>query len=138
MTAHSISSSVGEAIVSGAESVPVVLSVSRPAVVVVVKAFPGVLAGPKEDLLLHKALLDLVKGILKLLKVVPNLPVDLPTVHESNKLRFHPCVEVKFDFGLVVAVHSYVVELRVLLAQAFVVSFNFSASGVPLSGEVKA
>jgi len=126
------------ALVVGTPCVAIVLAYSAPSVVFVVEPLPGVLAVAEEHLFAHVAVLDLVELGCKFIEVVADLPVDLATVYEYDELWLNPGIEVKLDFGLGVAVHADVAEVRELAAQAFVVFLDSVASRVPFGSEVQA
>ena len=96
------------------------------------------LAVAEESLFAHVAVLNVVELLRQLLKVVPDLAVDLTTVYQHDELRFNARIEVQLDFRLRVAVDSDVVKVGVLSAQTFIVWLNFVTSRVPLGCEVQA
>ena len=113
------------------------LSVPAPSIVLIVKALPCFLAVSKESHFLSVVQIDLVKHGRQLVKVETHLSVNLASVYQHDELRFHSGIEVQFDFGVLVAVHSNMVKLRVLSASAFVVGLNFGTHWVPPCCEVQ-
>ena len=102
----------------------------------VIETFPCLFAVSKEGLTAHVVRLNFLKRSCQFVKVKADLPMDLTTIYQNDELWLNPCIEVKFDFWLIITVNSDMVKMWVFFANSFVVCFYFSTHWIPLCCKV--